>query len=453
MTAPAVHRHRLWLAIALALTVLKLWLTRGQGVFALGSADHDDRLFIELAQHLIRGEWLGPYNELTLAKGPFYPLFIAGAFSLGVPLFLAQHVFYAAACALFVRALRPAVTSAGPRLAIYALLLWNPMTYDGPSMGRVLAAQVTTPLGLVIIAGFTALYLRRAGAARGQLPWAILLGLAGAAYYLTGEELMWLVPSVLLLAGACFHLSRGVAPAVIHVTARWLGLALAIAVVPVLFVCAVNLQHYDRFTITELRAHEAASAHVPGSWSRLRSAADFVVRFSRFSARAPASLGSPEELHLFQGLTRERLSPPRDQSDTVGADRYLLNVRKTNWLHQIGKGMRPLLLLLFVGAQVLAVIRGGLAWRRKSWSFPLTLAAASWGACAAAVLLHAHSGSASLADLAVYTFAPVYPLILVFVVATFWDAISAWLAPGDPALIAGASGKESAGTGTAHLYG
>ena len=80
MTAPAVHRQRLWLAIALALTVLKLWLTRGQGVFALGSAGHDDRLFIELAQHLIRGEWLGPYNELTLAKGPFYSLFIAAAF-------------------------------------------------------------------------------------------------------------------------------------------------------------------------------------------------------------------------------------------------------------------------------------------------------------------------------------------------------------------------------------
>ena len=106
----AVHRNRLWLAVALALTALKLWLTRGPGVYAMGSAGLDDRLFIELAQHLVRGEWLGPYNELTLAKGPFYPLFIAATFLVGVPLFLAQHLLYAAACGLFVRALRPMVT-------------------------------------------------------------------------------------------------------------------------------------------------------------------------------------------------------------------------------------------------------------------------------------------------------------------------------------------------------
>ena len=99
------HRNRIWLGLALALTATKLWLSRGQGVFAIGSAGLDDRLFLELAQHLVRGEWLGPYTETTLAKGPFYPLFIAGAFLVGLPLFLTQHLFYAAACGLF--ALRP----------------------------------------------------------------------------------------------------------------------------------------------------------------------------------------------------------------------------------------------------------------------------------------------------------------------------------------------------------
>jgi hypothetical protein len=36
MSDPAVRRNRFWLAAALALTALKLWLTRGQGVFAIG---------------------------------------------------------------------------------------------------------------------------------------------------------------------------------------------------------------------------------------------------------------------------------------------------------------------------------------------------------------------------------------------------------------------------------
>ena len=67
--------------------------------FAIGPAFHDDRLFVELAEHLVNGRWLGPYNQFTLAKGPMLSFFIAAAFKLGVPLLLAQQLLYAAASA------------------------------------------------------------------------------------------------------------------------------------------------------------------------------------------------------------------------------------------------------------------------------------------------------------------------------------------------------------------
>ncbi len=143
MNPTPAWRSRLWLAIALVLTFLKLWLTRGQGLYAIGANGREDRLFLELAHSLVHGNWLGPYNNLTLAQGPFYPLFIAAAFGLGVPLFLAQQAFYATACAWFARALRPAVASAGARCAIYLLLLWNPMTFDAPQMA-VYCASICT---------------------------------------------------------------------------------------------------------------------------------------------------------------------------------------------------------------------------------------------------------------------------------------------------------------------
>jgi len=558
MTAPAVPRQRLWLAIALALTVLKLWLTRGQGVFALGSAGHDDRLFIELAQHLIRGEWLGPYNELTLAKGPFYSLFIAAAFSLGVPLFLAQQMFYAAACALFVRALLPVVSSAGARLVVYALLLWNPMTFDGSSMGRVLRQQVYGPLGLMILAGLIALYLRRTESARRQLPWVLLLGLAGAAFYLTREEVIWFALSVLLLAGAYLLGSWRISRATAQRAAGWLGLALVVATIPVLVFCAQNKRHYDWFGTCEFRAQDfqdtygamlrvkvgpelpfvpvtreariamaaqspafaelqkqfeggvargwAGSSefftHLPpeqgqigGGWlmwavreatakagyhgnaaqalgfyrrlarelnwacdeGRLpagparsgflppwrqeqagpfvRAAGDFtdfVVSFSRFSARSPASEGSPEELQLFRDITRERLSPPVGELDTVGAAQYVLNTWKVGVLQLIGKALRPVLLVLFILAQVLVVIRAGLVIRRRSWTYPLTVAAAAWGACVASILMHAMIEATSFPVLTISSFAPIYPLLIVFIIAAFWDAITAWLTSRTP---------------------
>lgn len=544
-------RNRLWLGVALVFTAGKLWLSRGQGVYAIGSAGLDDRLFLELARHLVHGEWLGPYSELTLAKGPFYSLFIAGAFLVGVPLFLAQHLFYAAACALFARALRPAL-STGARLAVYLLLLWNPMTFDGPGMGRVLRQQVYGPLALMIFAGLVAWYLRRAAPGRRQLPWIALAGLAAGAFYLTREEAIWLVPSVALLAGAVLFGSWRQSAAILRANVARLGLACGIGAVPVLAVCTMNRIHYGWFGTCELHAAPFADAygamlrvnlgpelpyvpvtrqareamarvsplfakveqqfdagiargwatnsefltHLPpeegqigGGWlmwafreavakagychdarqamafyrdlaNELNQAcdrgalparpprhgfvppwreaengpfvhtgllfADFVIRFSHFSGIPPPSTGSPEELQLFRDLTRERLSPPAGELDVVGAARYLLNLWKARALHATGKALRPVLEILFYVAQLVAFVR--LVWlaRASRWTFPLTVAAAAWGACAASVLMHAMIEVTSFPVLTVTSFAPIYPLLLVFIVAVAWDAAEAW---------------------------
>lgn len=546
-------RNRLWLAATLGLTVAKLWLSRGQGVYALGGAGHDDRLFIELAQHLVRGYWLGPYNELTLAKGPFYPLFIAAAFLLGLPLFLAQHAFYAAACGAFVRALRPAIASAGARFVIFAFLLWNPMTYDGPSMGRVLRQHVYGPLGLMILAGLVALYLRRSEPARRQWPWAVLAGAAAGCFYLTREEALWLAPSVGLLAGACLFGAWRLSRATAIRSGALLALGAVVAGVPVFTVCALNKRHYDWFGTCEFRAKEFRDAYgamlrvrvgpelplvpvtreareamakvspqfallqqqfeagglaqgwagasefftqlppeqgqIGGGWfmwavreavakaghagnaqqamifykllarelnaacddghlsagprrsgfmprwhdsqtpafvRATREFADFVIRFSRFGGKPPPSTGSPEELQLFRDLTRERLSPPAGELDVVGAARYLLNVWKAETMHRIGKALRPVLMVLFWLAAVVGLARGGwLLWHRR-WTYPLTVAAAAGGACTASILMHAMIEASSFPVHTISSFAPIYPLLLVFIVAILWDAAAAW---------------------------
>lgn len=552
MTIPTAWRTRAWLAVAIALTGLKLWLSRGQGLYAIGSAGHDDRLFIELAQHLVRGDWLGPYNELTLAKGPFYSLFIAAAFLVGVPLMLAQQAFYAAACALFVRALRPAVTSAGLRCAAYALLLWNPMTFDAPQMGRVLRQHVYGPLGLMIFAGLVALYLRRAEPARRQAGWAILAGLAAGAFYLTREEAGWFLPGTLLLAGAAVLGAGRISRDTLRRTAALLGVVAVAAALPVLAVATQNQRHYGWFGTCEFRAGDFQDAYgamlrvrvgpelpfvpvtreareamarvsprfaelqkqfdaglgrgwasnseflthqppereqIGGGWmpwayreavaragyathaaqsldfskklarelnrasdqGRLPAGphrsgflppwreewtghfwhstfefADFVVRFSRFNARPPPSTGSPEELQLFRDITGERLSPPEGELDVVGAAEYVRNVAKVDRLQAIGKALRPVCELLFLAAQLVALVRvAWLGWRR-TWTYPLTLAAAAWGAVVASILMHAAIEASSFPVLTISSFAPIYPFLLVFVIAVAWDAVTAW---------------------------
>ena len=261
MSEAKLRNSAYWLWAGLIITAFKLWLTRAQSVYAIGGAAHDDRLFLLLAESLIKGEWLGAYNQMTLAKGPFYSIWIAGLYWLGIPLGLGVQLAYAGACALFTRACRPALCSAAPLFTIYAFLLWNPMSFEGPTLGRIIRQQIYTPLALVILAGLVALYGRRAEKLSRQLPWAILLGLASGCFWLTREESVWLVPSVGLLAVAAIVGAYRISRLQVGTMTRSLGVAIACAALPIFLVAWQNHRHYGWFGTVEFRAPEFNDAY------------------------------------------------------------------------------------------------------------------------------------------------------------------------------------------------
>jgi hypothetical protein len=162
----------------------------------------------------------------------------------------------------------------------------------------------------------------------------------------------------------------------------------------------------------------------------VRDLAEFVVSFSRFNARIPVSEGAPEDLQLFRNLTRERLASPVGELDPVGAAQYRLNTWKAGVLHHTGKALRPVLLALFILAQVVVLLRAGQAARRRAWTRPLTVAAAAWAAGASAVLLQAMIQATSGPVHTIATFAPVYPVVLAFIGVTLAEAAHAWIGKG-----------------------
>jgi hypothetical protein len=256
-----LSRSRLWVAAALLLTAAKLWLAAALPVRAIGGAIHDDALFLRLAEHILQGRWLGPYDQITLAKGPAFSIWIALVFQAGLPLFLAQQLAYAGACALVILALRPWLAGPGAAFGSYAILLLNPMSFDGNSLARILRQPLYATLALVVFAALISLYHQRAAGWRRQFPRAGLGGLAFGCFWLTREESIWLVPGVLLLlaalwqapAGSWIARSRRALPSVVC-----FGVA---AAVPVLAVCALNLRHYGWFGTVEFRAPAFQAAY------------------------------------------------------------------------------------------------------------------------------------------------------------------------------------------------
>ncbi|HVT71769.1 MAG TPA: hypothetical protein VHD61_01425 [Lacunisphaera sp.] len=252
---------RAWFYGGVALVALKLWLVAGHTVLAVGFAEYDDMLFLRLAHHLLRGEWLGPYSQLTLAKGPMYSLFIAGVFLTGVPLFFAQHVLYAVSAATLGRALRPLVPRAGARFAIFAVVLFNPVTYDAIIHTRVLRQQILHSEVLLVLSALVALYARRDLPVRRLLPWSILLGASLSAFTLTREEWIWLMPAVIpLWAAALFPLWRK-RPADGRVRlAAILALPAALWAAGPLLVAVLNDRFYGVFTTCEFNQRDFKDA-------------------------------------------------------------------------------------------------------------------------------------------------------------------------------------------------
>ncbi|HWA26771.1 MAG TPA: hypothetical protein VG734_14025 [Lacunisphaera sp.] len=257
-----------WFWAAMVLTALKLWLTGSQLLVGYGPAIHDDQLFVKLAGHIINGQWLGPYDQFTLAKGPLFSAFIAAAFWVGVPLMLAQQAFYAAACAAVTRALAPWVRGGMAQFACYAVLLWNPMSYDASTLSRVMRQNIYTPLALLVIAGLVRLFARRHETWRRQAGPAVFAGASLGCFWLTREESVWLLPAVgLLLGGIAVSIGR-------DLLNRWRTLAgsvalfVAAALVPILVVCTLNYRYYGWFGTVEFRAPEFKAAY--GALTRLQ---------------------------------------------------------------------------------------------------------------------------------------------------------------------------------------
>ncbi|WP_415908504.1 hypothetical protein [Oleiharenicola sp. Vm1] len=266
LTALGSLRRHWWVWVAAALALAKLALLRAQPIYAIGNAIHDDQLFLKLARSIADGQWLGPYDNLTLAKGPVYPAFVALNHFLGLPLRFTEELVYIAACALAVRALRPLALAGWACLLVFATLLVNPLTYEGQEMTRILRQHLTVPFALLVCAALVGLALRRDRGFVARLPWALLFGLTLGLFWLTREEGIWILGMVAFLSALAFS-PLAIGPARGRTLALLLS-AVAAAAAPYLTVASLNERHYGWFGPSEFHARDFRDAY--GALVRVR---------------------------------------------------------------------------------------------------------------------------------------------------------------------------------------
>src|SRR5664280_5946 len=93
-------------ALFFLFSVAYLVLAMNLPVSIYTDAGHDDALFWGNAYQIVKGNWLGAYSQMTLAKGPGFPLFLAANAVLGIPVTLLIALLYLFACGLIANTLR-----------------------------------------------------------------------------------------------------------------------------------------------------------------------------------------------------------------------------------------------------------------------------------------------------------------------------------------------------------
>ena len=199
LSATRLRGDRVLISWMILLIITRLWLSECHDFLATYTT-HDDYLFIRSAKYILSGEWLGPFDQVTLIKGPIYPLFIAAVHHTGIPLLFAQQLLYSLFCVFAIVAIRPLCEQRWPFMVIFFLLLFNPFMYLYPASGRAFRLGLSMPLVLALFSTMIGLLLRAHHSLKTLVVWGSLLGIIFSLLWFTREEGIWLLPSLALFA-------------------------------------------------------------------------------------------------------------------------------------------------------------------------------------------------------------------------------------------------------------
>ena len=250
---------RTFFAIAFFAIALKLWLVSGIRTLPV-VGPHDASNYIEHAKSILLGHWFGSYENLTLIKLPFFPLYIAAVQQLGIPLTLANELFFAFSCVLACIAIRPIVTRGWALGVVFLIVYFNPLSYATLAW-IAYRSDVNSSLTLLCFACALALLARRNARPRVIRPWLFGLGFSVAAFWLNREEAVWLIPSLMVIVGAYYWYATHNRKEERAARLSALGIPVFIVVAAVNAIMAINGAVYGWPTAVEQQAPEFVSAY------------------------------------------------------------------------------------------------------------------------------------------------------------------------------------------------
>ena len=186
-----------FLILALLLVFARLALSSRLPPF-FGASDWDDVWFVRSAGYLGGLDWLGPYDDHTLIKGCFGPAVLAFCAVTGLTFHAAETLLYLLGCAFFLAIVSRLVRNRPLLLALFALLLFNPISFSLSTWQRIyrngmVLWQVPLAFGFLFLT-----FLESGRDGRKTVVYAVLSGLVLWMFQNTREDGIWIWPFALV---------------------------------------------------------------------------------------------------------------------------------------------------------------------------------------------------------------------------------------------------------------
>lgn len=244
-------KNKKWIIGLILLLLLKIIIVEVQPLNAKYTMKYDDLLMVDIADNIMQGNWLGEYNEKTLIKGVFTPIFMTILSLLHIPFLMGKEIFYGIACITFILMISKKIKSKKLLYLIYLIILMNPIEYSS-SLSRAYRDEIYISLILYLLAFSLGIFFSRKEEIKKQIKYFVGFGISLSATYLCREENIWLLPFIV------FMMFSTIIPVVLDKDLKHKVKRLLLYCIPlgILFsfinlVCLINSQYYGVYCLNQ----------------------------------------------------------------------------------------------------------------------------------------------------------------------------------------------------------
>lgn len=239
------------LALLLAAAALRFFLIVNLPVWLGHTLVQEDQLYLRLAKSLASGHWLGPYDQLTLMRGPGYPAFLALSSLSGLPVSATHALFQIAAMTVAAWAVYRLTESRALAAVAFLVLAFDPAGFL-PDMQRAISGQISWGQALIVFSLAAVLVYAPPRQQRKAIAASVLLGAIFAWTWLTHDGGGPLLFGLALLAAGAAYIHRS-ERAELAALVRNATAAAATFLAVMVLVMSANLAFYGTFTAVEAR--------------------------------------------------------------------------------------------------------------------------------------------------------------------------------------------------------